>query len=81
MSDALEARDAGQPSDVVGLLVGLGFDWTEPGYWSLRADRGIELALEPQLLNAGAYKLQVYIGRLPLVDGEVLVDVKPRPGR
>lgn len=56
-----------------------GFVWVEdPGYWSLR-DGDVELTLEPQVLNAGAWKLGLYRNRMPLIDGELLVDVKPRP--
>lgn len=56
-----------------------GFEWVEPGYWSVR-ERHVELALEPQVLNAGEYKLQLYGDRMPLLAVEVLVDVKSRPG-
>jgi hypothetical protein len=61
------------------LLTAAGFKWELPGYYSLRAG-DVELALEPQVLNAGDFKLQLYDRRRePLLTLEVLVDVKPRP--
>lgn len=67
-----------QVGPIPELLRALGFVWREPGYWSLKRG-GLELALEPQVLNAGAYKLQLYELGGGWIDGELLVDVKPRP--
>ncbi len=60
------------------LLRRAGFTWREPGYWSLR-EFDAELTLEPQVLNAGAFKLQLYDRLVPIIECELLVDVKPRP--
>lgn len=64
--------------EIAELLLRAGFTLREPGYWSFATDH-FELTLEPQVLNAGAYKLQLYERRRPLLDVELLVDVKPRP--
>ncbi len=63
---------------VAGVLAAAGFEWAEPGYFSL--DGGdLELALEPQVLNAGDLKLQLYRGHEPTIACDVLANVKPRP--
>lgn len=64
---------------VLDLLTEAGFAWELPGYYSLRAG-DLELALEPQVLNAGDFKLQLYDRRREqLLRCEVLVTVMPRP--
>lgn len=64
---------------VLELLTGAGFTWEPPGYYSLRIGEH-ELTLNPQVLNAGDFSLQVFDGRRePVLKLEVLVDVKPRP--
>ncbi len=60
------------------LLRRAGFTWREPGYWSLWTFDA-ELTLEPQVLNAGVFKLQVYDRHVQLIECELLVDVRPRP--
>lgn len=64
---------------IVELLRRGGFVWREPGYWALEPIDGLELALQPQVLNAGDFLLQWYSRRRPLIGTELLVDVKPRP--
>jgi hypothetical protein len=66
------------PPDVADVLTAAGFQWREPGYWSVVTIAG-ELTLEPQVLNAGAWKLGLYFDEVQCLPAEVLVDVRPRP--
>lgn len=61
------------------LLRAAGFRW-HPGfsYWS-REVGDVEVTLEPQVMNAGQFKLGIYRLQEAQLGVEVLVDVKPRP--
>lgn len=80
----LDAHDVTPPA-IAALLERAGFTWTEPGYWSVKIPApsydayDVELALEPQVLNAGDWKLSLYVDGEQQLDVEVLVDVNPRP--
>lgn len=64
---------------IAELLRRVGFTWRDPGYWGLDVTGGLELALQPQILNAGDYQLQLYSRGVSVLRDELLVDVKLRP--